>query len=333
MGVEFRSSSGHTNMDTTVAKIALCLSPLLALSHGSLANIKPASEPLPLEKSSGPYHPPIEIQHSQAPYNPTPPPHYGPSPTPHYGPSPAPYAPHVPHHPGPVYGYSPAPPPYGAPPSYGYTPAPQYGYQPHAPAHQPYAPRSPLPPHHLPQPHHPAPPHPPKPHHDGPPACSKNTTKTWCLEDADYPAYEISHAIEYNYAGVAALYKDVLANTENSVDRLVELNQETYLCPSTTGYLMPLRAVNTAGKWRIVVNGVKAHYETLTQTARVEECNTAGEACPLVPDCYETKCVQKSIYHRFLAYDPYDQYFPFAIETFQLPASCACYNGAYAESH
>ena len=35
--------------------------------------------------------------------------------------------------------------------------------------------------------------------------------------------------------------------------------------PSTTGYLMPLRAINTAGKWRIVVNGVKAHYETLTQ--------------------------------------------------------------------
>lgn len=132
---------------------------------------------------------------------------------------------------------------------------------------------------------------------------------------------------------MAALYKDVLANTENSVDRLIELPQETYLCPSVTGYLMPLRAVNTAGKWRIVVNGVKAHYETLTQTARVEECTTAGEACPLVPDCYETKCVQKSIYHRFLVYDPYDSYFPFAIETFKLPASCACYNGAYAESH
>lgn len=92
--------------------------------------------------------------------------------------------------------------------------------------------------------------------------------------------------------------QDVLANTENSVDRLVELGQETYLCPSTTGYLMPLRAINTAGKWRIVVNGVKAHYETLTQTARVEECSTAGSPCPLVPECYETKCVQKSLYHR-----------------------------------
>ena len=153
------------------------------------------------------------------------------------------------------------------------------------------------------QPYHPAPAphaaHPPAPpQHEGPPGCSLNTTAAWCLEDAEYPGAEISHAIEYNYAGVAALYKDVLANTDNSVDRLVELSQETFLCPSTTSYLTPLRALNTAGKWRVVVNGVKAHYETLTQTARVEECSTAGEACPLVPHCYNTKCVQKNIYHR-----------------------------------
>ena len=252
----------------------LFTSTLLVISQCSLSPTPPPPEPLSLENNPAPYRPT------------PPPPHYGPSPTPHYAPPPAPYAPHIPHHPSPVYGYSPAPPPYGAPPQYGYTPSPAYGYQPHAPVHHPAAPRHPPPSHHA------------KPHHEGPPACSKNTTKVWCLEDSEYPAYEISHAIEYNYAGVAALYKDVLANTENSVDRLVELPQETYLCPSETGYLMPLRAVNTANKWRIVVNGVKAHYETLTQTARVEECTTAGEACPLVPACYETKCVQKSIYHR-----------------------------------
>ena len=163
--------------------------------------------------------------------------------------------------------------------------------------------------------------------------------------------------------------------------------------PSTTGYLMPLRAINTAGKWRIVVNGVKAHYETLTQVLSFD--NQIFDTCfgilrlpewrsvqhpappvllyqpamtPTVYRCHEdwraifilltilvqailmltipfspqnTKqqllmlfsLLQKSLYHRFLVYDPYDKYFPFAIETFKLPASCACYNGAFVESH
>ena len=110
-----------------------------------------------------------------------------------------------------------------------------------------------------------------------------------------------------------------------------ELVQETYLCPSETAYIQPLRAINTDGKWRVIVNAVKAHYEDLTQSVRIEECTTSGSACPLVPECYETKCLQKSIYHRFLVFDPYDHYLPFAVETFKLPSACACYNAESLE--
>merc|ERR1712088_1260640 len=102
----------------------------------------------------------------------------------------------VPHHPAP---YAPAP----------YTPAPApYGYSP-----APY----------TPAPYH--------PHEEVPPVCSKDNPKPWCLEDPEYPTYEIQKAIEYHYDSVQQMYKDVLANTDNSVDRLKEIVQETYLCP------------------------------------------------------------------------------------------------------
>ncbi|XP_050691868.1 neurotrophin 1-like [Eriocheir sinensis] len=183
----------------------------------------------------------------------------------------------------------------------------------------------------------PAPHHHPEPsygHEPEVPACADNTTKPWCLEDTEYPLYEIKHAIQYHFAKVIDLYADVAdLNTELSVERPDTLDEETYLCPSETAYVRPLRAINTDGKWRVIVNNVETHYKTLTQTTRVEECLTAGDACPLVPECHDSSCLQKSIYHRFLVFDPYDQYFPFTIETFKLPASCACLLGASTLDH
>lgn len=162
------------------------------------------------------------------------------------------------------------------------------------------------------------------------PACSKNTTKPWCLEDAEYPSYDVVYALDQHYDAVMALYKNVAVDTANSVDTLSKLAQETYLCPSTIAYVQPLRAVNVEGKWRVIVNKVESYGVRFDQHARVEECDNAGKACPLVPSCYESECLQKNIYHRFLVFDPYDYYFPFAIEKFKLPASCGCLVGAFA---
>jgi hypothetical protein len=146
--------------------------------------------------------------------------------------------------------------------------------------------------------------------------------------------YEIQDAIKTHKYGFLELYADVAdLNTKNSVDRLNELAEETYICPSETIYSRPLRSINTDGKWRIIVNNVKVDYDEFTQTVRLETCKTAGKKCPLIPDCYNTQCAQKNVYHRFLTYDPYDHYFPFAVESFRLPASCACFTEAFDVLH
>jgi len=207
----------------------------------------------------------------------------------------------------------------------------------HAPAYQPRPSYHPRPAYHQPPTYH-APAATSavyKPHKEpAVPACAANTTKTLCLEDTEYPEYEIKSAIQYHLDKFNKLYADVAdLNTELSVERPSILEEETYLCPSETSYIRTLRAVNTENKWRVVVNNIKVHYKTFTQTCRIEECLTSGETCPLVPDCYESKCLQKSSYTRLVVFDPYDRYFPFAVETFKIPASCACQLGAYTIDH
>ena len=162
------------------------------------------------------------------------------------------------------------------------------------------------------------------------PHCAKNTTKSWCLEDSKYPQNEIREALDEHYQNVLAFYKDKLANTDNSVDGMDKLHDEFYLCPSSTEYVRPLRAINVEGKWRTIVNGVESYGIKYTQTARVEECNVVvGTVCPLVPSCYASKCVQKNIFHRFLVFNPNNYKFPFTIEKFKLPGSCGCAVGAF----
>ena len=79
------------------------------------------------------------------------------------------------------------------------------------------------------------------------------------------------------------MFQDVLINTDLSVDHLATLAQETFLCPSYVDYAKPLRALNTKGEWRIIVNGIPASYDHLTQTVRIERCKYHGQACPLIP--------------------------------------------------
>merc|ERR1719320_868236 len=100
-------------------------------------------------------------------------------------------------------------------------------------------------------------------HEPAVPACVANSTSPgWCLEDTEYPHYEIKAAGNQHYEKLLALYADVAdLDTKLSVERPNTLAEETYLCPSTTAYIRPLRAINTQGKWRVIINNAEVHYE------------------------------------------------------------------------
>ena len=71
--------------------------------------------------------------------------------------------------------------------------------------------------------------------------------------------------------------------TRISVSNISTLREETYLCPSSVKYVKPVRAINSKGQWRIVLNHLEAKDQFISQTIRVETCNEAGQACPKVP--------------------------------------------------
>ena len=107
-----------------------------------------------------------------------------------------------------------------------YHPAPYSPVPHHAPAHHA--------PHHAPAPYAGAPVHPPPAHHGycdpkAPPACAAHTDVPFCIEDAEYPAYEIADKISQDpiflkkYSDIADqtaddLVQDILAPQEAHFD-------------------------------------------------------------------------------------------------------------------
>ena len=224
-------------------------------------------------------------------------------------------------------------------------------------AHPHHGPVHPVP--HHPVPHH-APHHPPPPHHGycdpkAPPTCALHTDVPFCLDDPEYPEYEIADKISQDpiflkkYSDIADqsaddLVEEIVAPQEASFDYNYYtgaskgpspydashwIGPEGYLCPSQVDYVKILRALNVEGFWRVILQHVPKDYGyghyNYTQTTRLEACLTPDSACRLLAPCYGSKCTQKYVYHRMLSYDPCDPYRGFFIDTYKLPSACSCH--------
>ncbi|KAK2701421.1 neurotrophin 1-like [Artemia franciscana] len=175
------------------------------------------------------------------------------------------------------------------------------------------------------------------------PKCAQNSTLNFCLDDAEYPEYEIKNAIYADYHA-AKKYSDIAdQSADDLVDGLTKAEESAfdysfytgaftfdkthwigpagYICPSNVQYARPRRAQNTKGEWRVIVQDV-AYY---TQTQRMETCLFAGAACRTLAPCYKSQCLQKYVYHRMLSFDPCDPYKGLFIDIYKLPSACSCH--------
>ncbi|KAG0711728.1 Neurotrophin 1 [Chionoecetes opilio] len=185
-----------------------------------------------------------------------------------------------------------------------------------------------------------------------PPTCAYGADVSFCIEDPEYPEYEIKGAItadklfDKKYADVADqsaddLVEHVTKYQEEAFDYSYYTGHskgyspydvthwtgpEGYICPSDVAYARPRRARNVEGKWRVIVNDV--HY--YTQTARLETCLFPQSACRALAPCFKSKCTQKYVYHRLLSFDPCDPYKGLFIDIYKLPSACSCHIPTYA---
>ena len=93
-----------------------------------------------------------------------------------------------------------------------------------------------------------------------------------------------------------------------------------YICPADVFYGRPKRAVNTYGKWKVIIN-LPGH----TQTQRLEQCMYPQAPCSFIDHAYHSACLQKHSFVRLLAYS-YQQ--GLHIDSFKLPTACSCHVSA-----
>ncbi|KAI9553315.1 hypothetical protein GHT06_021213 [Daphnia sinensis] len=156
------------------------------------------------------------------------------------------------------------------------------------------------------------------------PKCAENSTGHWCLTDEEYPVYEVKYAIDYDPL-VLKKYADVADQSAKDLqfDEGNWVGGEGFICPSDVAYSRPLRAKNTAGEWRVIVQDIA--WPTYTQTQRTETCLFPEAACRTLAPCHFSKCLQKHTVHRMLSFDPCDAHKGIFIDTYKLPSACSCH--------
>ena len=110
---------------------------------------------------------------------------------------------------------------------------------------------------------------------------------------------------------------------DSSTKRLSEHEDPYQNCPSVEINVKPIRAKNTEGDWRILIQDVGF----ITQVEQMTLCLLPQEPCHLEDielQCQRSYCKQVKLARSLLAYDPCNPQRGIFVDEFDLPSGCSC---------
>ncbi|OQR73070.1 hypothetical protein BIW11_03652 [Tropilaelaps mercedesae] len=112
-------------------------------------------------------------------------------------------------------------------------------------------------------------------------------------------------------------------NTQSSSEETKTRPELREACSAEVAMVRPLRAQNTRGEWKVIVNvDTPRNGQKYTQAVRVETCRNALRSCSYVPESLQKSvCSQKLTTYRLAAWSDEEG---LHMDTFRFPVACLC---------
>lgn len=103
--------------------------------------------------------------------------------------------------------------------------------------------------------------------------------------------------------------------------------EEENTCPAMLLHVNPIRAENTKGHWRVIVQDLKGVH----QRERIIMCLHEESSCREIDydQCHTSRCSQQLRRRRLLAYDPCHPERGVFVDTFNFPSACSCHTSSF----
>ena len=139
----------------------------------------------------------------------------------------------------------------------------------------------------------------------------------YCNHQEDYPTEIVSRIMKYYRYPLKSMFKQL----KNQVmPTLAEDNTSGLVCESQTRLLRIGWAMNTDGRWLVVLN-TDQYQQYITEVV----CRTTRDSCNYVPPCYKAKCLQRFNTQKLLVIDPVVPHRGPFLSEFLFPSCCVCH--------